>query len=64
MLFGKQLRGELTVAQAIEELRRCAGSQFDPRIVIALSNLVIGLTWPPKRSTASAIALDHVPDRG
>jgi HD-GYP domain-containing protein (c-di-GMP phosphodiesterase class II) len=64
MTFPRSYAPQLTVPQAIDELRRCAGSQFDPRVVDALSNLVIGLTWPPERSTASTSVLDRVPNRG
>jgi diguanylate cyclase (GGDEF)-like protein len=64
MTFPRSYAPQLTVPQAIDELRRCAGSQFDPRVVDALSNLVIGLTWPPQRSTAGTSVLDRVPDRG
>jgi diguanylate cyclase (GGDEF)-like protein len=64
MTFPRSYAPQLTVPQTIDELRRCAGTQFDPAVVDALANLVIGLTWPPERSTASTSALDRVPDRG
>jgi diguanylate cyclase (GGDEF)-like protein len=54
---------QLPVPEAIAELRNCAGSQFDPAIVNAIANLVIGLVWPPERSAATASNLDPVPDR-
>ncbi|HEX3214368.1 MAG TPA: diguanylate cyclase, partial [Actinomycetota bacterium] len=54
MTFPRTYAPQLTVPQAIEELRRCAGTQFDPAVVDALANLVIGLAWPPERSTANA----------
>ncbi|MDF2743067.1 MAG: metal-dependent phosphohydrolase, partial [Actinomycetia bacterium] len=63
MTFPRPYAPQLTVPQAIAELRNCAGSQFDPRVVEALANLVVGLTWPPERSTANASNLDPVPDR-
>ena len=63
MTFPRSYAPQLTVPDAIEELRRCAGTQFDPAVVDALANLVIGLAWPPERSTATASNLDPVPDR-
>jgi diguanylate cyclase (GGDEF)-like protein len=43
-----------TVAAAVAELRRCAGSQFDPAVVDALAELVVDLVWPSERSAADA----------
>jgi diguanylate cyclase (GGDEF)-like protein len=63
MTFPRTYAPQLTVPQAIAELRRCAGTQFDPSVVDALANLIVGLTWPPERSTASAGHLDRVTDR-
>jgi len=65
MTFPRSYAPQLTVPDAIEELRRCAGTQFDPTVVDALANLVIGLTWPPEQSTAHASTShsDPVPDR-
>ena len=63
MTFPRSYAPQLTVPQAIEELRRCAGTQFDPAVVDALANLVVGLAWPPERSSASAGIHDRVPDR-
>jgi HD-GYP domain-containing protein (c-di-GMP phosphodiesterase class II) len=63
MTFPRTYAPQLTVPEAIDELRRCAGSQFDPPVVDALANLVIGLTWPPERATASAGHPDRVSDR-
>jgi two-component system cell cycle response regulator len=51
-----------TVPEAIAELRQCAGSQFDPAVVNALSELVVELVWPPEPSTVTAGNLDHVRD--
>ncbi|HEV3498556.1 MAG TPA: HD domain-containing phosphohydrolase, partial [Actinomycetes bacterium] len=45
-----------TLPEAIAELRRCAGSQFDPAVVDALSELVVELIWPPERPAAVASA--------
>jgi diguanylate cyclase (GGDEF)-like protein len=64
MTLPRSYAPQLTVPQAMDELRRCAGSQFDPTIVDALANLVIGLTWPPERATAGASVPDRVPSRG
>jgi diguanylate cyclase (GGDEF)-like protein len=54
MTFPRTYAPQLTVRQAIEELRRCAGTQFDPAVVDALANLIVGLTWPPERSSTQA----------
>jgi diguanylate cyclase (GGDEF)-like protein len=53
---------QLTVPEAIAELRHCAGSQFDPAVVDALSELVVELVWPPEPSTATTGHLDPVRD--
>jgi diguanylate cyclase (GGDEF)-like protein len=37
---------QLTLAQALVELRQGAGSQFDPAVVNALSELAVELIWP------------------
>jgi HD-GYP domain-containing protein (c-di-GMP phosphodiesterase class II) len=52
-----------TLPEAIAELRRSAGSQFDPAVVDALSELVVELVWPPERSVAAASNVDPVRDR-
>jgi diguanylate cyclase (GGDEF)-like protein len=63
MTFPRTYAPQLPVPQAIEELRRCAGTQFDPAVVDALANLIVGLAWPPEQSTANATNLGPVPDR-
>ena len=42
-----------TIPEAITELRRCAGSQFDPAVVDAFSELVAELVWPSTPATAT-----------
>jgi diguanylate cyclase (GGDEF)-like protein len=64
MTFPRPYAPQQTVSEAIAELRRCAGTQFEPAVVEALANLIVGLTWPPERSSADAGTLDRVPDRG
>ena len=54
---------QLTVPQAIAELRQCAGTQFDTTVVDILSELVVELVWPPDRSTVNAGNVDGVPHR-
>jgi two-component system cell cycle response regulator len=63
MTFPRPYAAQRSVPEALAELRRCAGTQFDPAVVEALANLLIGLTWPPERSTTHASNLDRVPDR-
>jgi two-component system cell cycle response regulator len=63
MTFPRPYAAQLTVSQAIAELRNCAGTQFDPAVVDALANLIVGLAWPPERLSASAGVHDRVPDR-
>ena len=53
---------QLPTGEAIAELRRCAGSQFDPAVVDALSELVVEMVWPTEPSTATAGNLDPVRD--
>jgi two-component system cell cycle response regulator len=55
MTFPRPYAPQLTVPQAIDELRRCAGSQFDPRVVDALSNLVLGWTFGPTHASSGLL---------
>ena len=43
-----------TVAEAVAELRRCAGTQFDPMVVDALAELIVEQPWPQDRAPADA----------
>ena len=53
---------QLTVPQALVELRQGAGSQFDPAVVDALSELAVELIWPPNAADAPArIQASHHP---
>jgi HD-GYP domain-containing protein (c-di-GMP phosphodiesterase class II) len=45
---------KLTVPEAVAELRRCAGAQFDPAVVDAFSELVVELVWPAATSGVAA----------
>jgi diguanylate cyclase (GGDEF)-like protein len=53
---------QLTVPESIAELRRSAGTHFDPTVVDAFSELVVELVWPPQPSTFTAGNVDHVRD--
>ena len=47
MTSDRVYRGRLTDDEAIAELARCSGSQFDPDVVGALADeLGIGAAWP------------------
>ncbi|HKQ00521.1 MAG TPA: diguanylate cyclase, partial [Actinomycetes bacterium] len=53
---------QFAIPEAIAELRRCAGTQFDPTVVDACSELVVEMVWPTEPSTATAGNLDPVRD--
>jgi HD-GYP domain-containing protein (c-di-GMP phosphodiesterase class II) len=42
MTTDRSYRGALPVADAIAELERCSGSQFDPAVVAALIEVAVG----------------------
>jgi len=44
---------QLTLPQAVAELRRGAGTQFDPAVVDAFSELAVDLIWPHDQATAA-----------
>ncbi len=46
------------MAAAVAELRQCAGSQFDPVVVDALTELVVELVWPPEPAPATTSHVD------
>jgi diguanylate cyclase (GGDEF)-like protein len=52
-----------TLPEALAELRRCAGTQFDPGVVDAFSELVVELVWPASPAEAVAGRLHPVQDR-
>ena len=47
-----------TIPKAVAELRRCAGTQFDPTVVDALSELVVELVWPRDPAMVAAASGD------
>jgi HD-GYP domain-containing protein (c-di-GMP phosphodiesterase class II) len=53
----------LTVPQALTELRQGAGSQFDPQVVEAVSELLVELVWPsePAGDDPDRIQASHHP---
>ena len=53
MTSDRVYRSRLTAEAALEELQRCAGTQFDPEIVLALAD---ELALTPPASTADALA--------
>jgi hypothetical protein len=67
MTSTRSYRGARTVEEAIAELERCKGTQFDPEMVEAMIASLARAPWrgstsiPPERDTipANAAALDH-----
>jgi two-component system, cell cycle response regulator len=53
---------QLTIAQAVAELRRAAGTQFDPVVVHAFAEMAVDLIWPPAQ-LATPDHADAVHDR-
>ena len=53
----------LTISQAIAELRRGAGTQFDPAVVDVLSELVVQSSRPSKPTSAAAGNIGPARDR-
>ncbi len=53
---------QLPIPKAIAELGRCAGTQFDPAVVDALSELLVELVWPHEQSSATAANIHPVRD--
>jgi diguanylate cyclase (GGDEF)-like protein len=62
MTSPRSYAAQLTVPEAIAELRRCAGTQFDHAVVDAFSELVVELVWPPDRSGVHASDVHPVRD--
>jgi putative nucleotidyltransferase with HDIG domain len=58
MTSTRSYRRALGIDEAVAELRRCAGRQFDPRMVEALATVVERLDWQPTVDFASAPAGD------
>ncbi|HEV3012030.1 MAG TPA: HD domain-containing phosphohydrolase, partial [Actinomycetota bacterium] len=54
MTASRPYTAQRTVPEAIAELRRCAGTQFDPAVVDLFSEMVVELVWPREPSTATA----------
>ena len=64
MTSTRSYRRAFSVAEALEELRRCAGRQFDPEVVEAVATTVERLGWAPTEEFASASELhgEAIPD--
>jgi HD-GYP domain-containing protein (c-di-GMP phosphodiesterase class II) len=55
MTTTRSYRAGMPVSAAVEELRRCSGTQFDPQVVTALLAVIGDLEWelvlsPPSRT--------------
>jgi putative nucleotidyltransferase with HDIG domain len=63
MTSTRSYRQAMSVDAAVAELHRCAGRQFDPRMVEALSTVVERVGWEPTTDFASAAHLhgEHIP---
>ena len=63
MTSTRSYRQALSIDAAIAELRRCAGRQFDPRMVEALATVVDRVGWTPTTDFASEAQLhgEHIP---
>jgi HD-GYP domain-containing protein (c-di-GMP phosphodiesterase class II) len=57
MTSDRPYRDALTVAAALDELERCAGTQFDPEIVEAVVSVLAADAAADRRASA---ALDHI----
>jgi HD-GYP domain-containing protein (c-di-GMP phosphodiesterase class II) len=55
MTTNRSYRAAMPVADAVAELRRCSGEQFDPAVVDALLKIVA--RWPAPRAARELIAL-------
>ena len=53
MTSTRSYRRAMEVDAAVEELRRCAGRQFDAEVVEALARCVVRVKWQPLREFAS-----------
>jgi diguanylate cyclase (GGDEF)-like protein len=60
MTFPRSYAAQRSVSEAVDELRRCAGTQFDPSVVDALANLIVGLAWPPEPANTHPANPDRV----
>ena len=57
MTTDRAYRPALTIAEAVGELRRCSGSQFDPGIVAVLEPLVTERVSARERRFAGRVAM-------
>jgi putative nucleotidyltransferase with HDIG domain len=60
MTSTRSYRRAVSVKSAVAELRRCAGTQFDPRMVEALARVVDRIGWTPTVEFASEKHLNGV----
>jgi putative nucleotidyltransferase with HDIG domain len=63
MTTTRSYRGARTVTEAMTELRRCAGDQFDPRMVEALVTAVDEHGWSPDETPVYAPPADEPYDQ-
>jgi HD-GYP domain-containing protein (c-di-GMP phosphodiesterase class II) len=63
MTAGRPYREAYTEGEAVEEIRRCAGTQFDPRVVEEFARVLETAAEPdgaPKRRSESELNRDPV----
>jgi HD-GYP domain-containing protein (c-di-GMP phosphodiesterase class II) len=56
MTTNRSYRPALSFAEALVELRRCSGSQFDPQVIVAIDNLMTNSAQPLPEASERRLA--------